>query len=660
MFMAAAAAFASACVGVGPESSAGDPDGPSVAIDIAALNLQGVGDVVWDIAVENGATPPQTVWQRRIASSGYGDGGGSASYVGPCDADPTGDVSDNTVKVWVVGIYSAPVTTVGTFAAGGAGGVVGAPVSFQNPTADAPLSQTVTCAPNTDVPVRFDVSLMRPAQQGFFDIAVGFNDLFCSAKLDCCDDTDGTPGCATDGSEDIALLFTDGGSRGSTMVLGFACTAGADADVTTELYFNPIELDCTSPSDFGTGFTADIAIDPSGALGNQCAAGAVGAGQCAAVQGATADTYLYQVGVYRGTEQLTSGGQPARKAYWNVALGVKRPAITSCWLRTSATADDADGTPAIDGGTIAAGTVYPVIQWHAELDSCTAEGLAFDDPSAMVRPTYTQTSDSAGHDFAYRAVGSAATATGAAPEVMSSAILWLDASQITGVADGALVSSWPDRSGNGFDAFQLTATKQPTYTASSIGGQPALSFDGANDILKLTGDSRILTAMTVFTVYRIRAGATNSAAYYPWALGGDNNTTGQYFGFETIIAAGGGSEDTLDAFAGFGNDARATYAGISAWDSVHVYSVVTTGFSHQTNVYVNGDPATMSGTGNNVQLGVPFSTPTGANFAGVGGVYDGGYAFRGDIAEFILFDSALSTTDRQVIEGYLLDKYGLP
>ncbi len=52
-------------------------DGPSVAIDVAALNLEGVGDVVWDLQVDNGAD--QVVFQRRISSGAYGDGGGSAS-----------------------------------------------------------------------------------------------------------------------------------------------------------------------------------------------------------------------------------------------------------------------------------------------------------------------------------------------------------------------------------------------------------------------------------------------------------------------------------------------------------------------------------------------------------------------------------------------------
>ncbi|PKN57075.1 MAG: hypothetical protein CVU56_12860 [Deltaproteobacteria bacterium HGW-Deltaproteobacteria-14] len=386
------------CVDGAPSSSAG----PTVGVNIAALNLTGVGDVVWDLEVVNGASSPAVVWQRRVASSGYGDGAGSASYVGPCDADPTGSVSENTVKVWVVGVYSAPVTTVGTFASGGAGGVVGAAVPFQNPTASGALAQTVTCRENADAAVRFDVSLMRPAQQGFFDVAVNFDDIFCSAKFDCCDDDDGTAGCATNGDEDIALLFEPGGGRGPTMVLGFACTAGTRTGAQTELYLDALELDCTSPTNFAAGFAADVTIDPSGAPGNQCVAGEVGAGRCDAVSGATADTYLYQVGLYRGTEALTSAGDPAHKVYWNVALGVRRPDIASCWLRTRGTADDANGSDVVDNGVVAAGAVYPYVQWEVKLGTCGSEQLTFGSATAMVRPEYTGTGDGALYfDFGY-------------------------------------------------------------------------------------------------------------------------------------------------------------------------------------------------------------------------------------------------------------------
>ena len=368
-------------------------DGPGVAVDVAALNLVGVGDVVWDVEVRNGATSPgEVVWQRRLTSSGYGDGAGSASYIGPCDADPA--VADNIVRVWVVGIYEDAVSSSGQFnsgAATGVGVVGGVALDFQNPTAGGvPLAQTVTCRENADVAVAFDVSLMRPAQQGFFDIAVNFNNIFCSAKFDCCNDTGS-------GCDDIKLLFDEGGARARTFVLGLACTAGTGDGVATELYLDRLALDCSSP---GTGtFAADLLVSAGGATpGNQCTPGALSG--CAAIAepgGLDADVYLFQAAVYRGEEGLTSGGVAAQKTYWNVALGVRAP-ISGCHLRTRATADNGGNVnDHVDGGTVDGGTVYPFIGWDVDLGSCQAEQL---DVSAMVASDYTALSDT-GTTFDY-------------------------------------------------------------------------------------------------------------------------------------------------------------------------------------------------------------------------------------------------------------------
>jgi len=380
------AAAGAAC---GTSSDPEAPSGPPLSVDVAALNLQGVGDVVWDIEVDNGRSPTrEVVWQRRIASTSYGDGAGSASYVGACDADPA--VANNLVKVWVVGVYSGPVSSLGSFASGATNGAAGPSVPFENPTAAGPLTAEVTCEADRDNAVRFDVALMRPAQQGFFDIAVSFNDVFCSAKFDCCVD-DGADGCLRDN----LLLFDASGARAPTMVLGFACTAAADGEGETTLFLDPIELDCTAPTDFGAGFDADFEIDPSGTAGNQCTAGEVGDDACAAVtapHGDDADLYLYQVALFRGLEQLTNGAGSAQKVYWNVALGVRREdggvGIEDCWLRTRGTADTAtSGT--LDNGVIRAGSVYPYVRWQLPLGACTEEALAFGADDAMVRPAYS-------------------------------------------------------------------------------------------------------------------------------------------------------------------------------------------------------------------------------------------------------------------------------
>ncbi|TNF23547.1 MAG: hypothetical protein EP329_27315 [Deltaproteobacteria bacterium] len=378
-------------------------EGGRLAVDIAALELTGVGDVVWDVEVVNGAS--EVVWHKRLSSTGYGDGAGSASYVGTCDA--AAGVAENTIRVWVVGVYADPVAAFGAFSSGaatGAGAVTGTPLDFQNPTVDGPLTRTATCVADTDVAVQLDVALMRPAAQGFFDVAVSFNDVFCSAKLDCCDDSDGTPGCAVDGSEDLNLLYDAAGDRARTVVFGLACTAGAADTGETELLLDPLTLDCTDP--YGAAFTADLTIDPAAGPGNLCTAGAVAS--CAAVTaaaGVDADSYLFQVATYRGTELLQSGGVAARKIYWNVALGAAAN-LGDCRLMTAATADDAaDDADGVVDGVVAAGAVYPFVAWDVDLGTCGSEQLSFGDPSAAVTVGYTPTDGGGGATptpFGYR------------------------------------------------------------------------------------------------------------------------------------------------------------------------------------------------------------------------------------------------------------------
>ncbi|MCB9735172.1 MAG: hypothetical protein H6745_21500 [Deltaproteobacteria bacterium] len=391
--LAAVAALAAGCAAGGAPTA-----DPTVTIDVAALTLAGVGDAVWDLEV---SAPGGVVVQRRITSSAYGDGAGSASFVAPCDATP--GANENTVRVWIAGLYPAAVSAedAGPFASGAApAALAGAALPFQNPTASAPLERTVPCAPNADNAVRFDVTLLRPASQGFFDVAVAFDDLFCSAKLDCCREVDGGA------CEDIDLLHDPAsGGRDRTVVLGFACTAGPDNDVVTALYLDDLVLDCDVNSD-GDSFVADLTLDPAptASPGNLCPAAAGAMSGCDAVTeesaGVDADAYLFQIAAFRGEEQLTSGASPARKVYWNVALGV-RDAIAGCRLRTRGTVDDAnDAGDHVDAGVIGAGVTYPVVVWDADLGACRSEPLTLGDASAPVRAEYATAGEPFDHVYA--------------------------------------------------------------------------------------------------------------------------------------------------------------------------------------------------------------------------------------------------------------------
>jgi|GEM_PF-1120262 len=172
----------------------GDDAPPSsrVELTVLPLTLPGVGTVVYDVRVDyldgGGAWQP-VVTIDDLASNP----GGGASYVGPCAA---GGPDESRVTVTVQSIDD----------------VNGQPMDIVLPP---PITERFTCVENADTAVTVDVYVALAASQGFLDLGITFEDLFCSAKVDC---------------NPELLEHPDTGARGPTLVTGFACTGGADAD----------------------------------------------------------------------------------------------------------------------------------------------------------------------------------------------------------------------------------------------------------------------------------------------------------------------------------------------------------------------------------------------------------------------------------------------
>lgn len=296
-----------------------EPGAPQVQVGVNALTLPAVTNAVYDLTVKNDVG--EVVWTARVDTLTYGDGRGSVTYVGPCDADDNdGDGrAPNTVELTVVDL--PPLK----------------PDEWSNPTANGPLVQVAECVENSDTRVDFNLSILRSAEQGFFDIAVSFDDIFCSAKLDCADDA-GQP---------IDLLHDpQQGGRAPTLVMGFSCTAGPGSG--TVLHMSDVVVSCKG----GETYVVDPGLE------------GIGPG---------APPLLFADLVLRGAELLPN----ADKAYWNVALGIDTAVLgqngthTDCRFRAAATASD---------GSIPEGSPYPYVAWDVPLNttgglSCTQHPL---------------------------------------------------------------------------------------------------------------------------------------------------------------------------------------------------------------------------------------------------------------------------------------------
>ena len=302
-------------------------DGPRgrLAIDTSPLALAGITDAEYSLAVYNGAG--QRVWSAdHLRSSRYGDGRGALAYVGTCDASP--GVTNNRVELTVTALFDG-ARTLG-------------PDEWQDPTADGPLVKMVDCVADADVAVRFDLTILRPASQGFFDVGVTFADVFCSAKVDCQD----------------ALLHDDG-VRAPTVVMTLACTSGEGAP--TWLHYSDVALQCGDKTTW---------LDPT-----------VGPGQT----GARPPT-LFQVATYRDVEDLPT----LDKCYWNLALGMNLGTESKdCKLLAYASASDQAWA-----GESPEGTVYPYIAFEVPLTdgtgAFTCGSHPLDGAPAGVRSGYTR------------------------------------------------------------------------------------------------------------------------------------------------------------------------------------------------------------------------------------------------------------------------------
>jgi len=298
--------------GCGADQEAGSRG--RIAIDVAPLELAGITDADYVLTLVNG--DGDVVWTRALSSTSYGDGAGSLSYVGPCDADAPA----STVRLELITLYDAD-------------GAVAAE-TYMNPT---PIEREATCVADGDTAVTFDLTIARRAEQGFFDVAVEFEDLFCSGKLDC-EQADGS---------DLELLHDASGARAMTVVLGFACTGRLTGSTPAWLYMDDPVIRCD-------GLAEDVRVSPTG-LGNV---------DLGAAGNANPGGYLFGAAVYRGLEGL------ANKAYWNVSFGLDADHIDdfgACRLSVRATASADPFPQEALGFPLPAGSVYPVIAWDVLL-----------------------------------------------------------------------------------------------------------------------------------------------------------------------------------------------------------------------------------------------------------------------------------------------------
>ena len=224
--------------------------------------------------------------------------------------------------------------------------------------------------------------------------------------------------------------------------------------------------------------------------------------------------------------------------------------------------------------------------------------------------------------------------------------LWLDAADASTIVGTTTVNEWKDKSGNGLNATKNNDVA-PTYSSTGFNGLPGVLFNGSTTRLHTPSISPrpVLssngTDTTIFVVLNWIGGVNGIA------LGLD--TTGNTFAF--YVPWTYPSTTNGNIFADLGNDTLGRFGYFTVFapaSAPYVFSVTRSGLNGS--IYVNGNIHASSTT-----LGGTIGTTS--QTLGIGSSVANDRVFNSYIGEILIYNRALTTSEREKVEGYLAWKW---
>jgi hypothetical protein len=264
------------------------------------------------------------------------------------------------------------------------------------------------------------------------------------------------------------------------------------------------------------------------------------------------------------------------------------------------------------------------------------------------------------------------------PSTITGLQLWLDAGDSSSLFDAttggslvaadATVARWQDKSGNGRHATQSNSALRPIKKNGVQNGLSVLRFDGA--IGSTTADRmQIASSTSAFNFLHLGQGAVfivavngTTADYNDIRTWIDNcglgASKGFYFGPDDRSASS--RNNTAVALSGnqLGTTALWTPNDFVTMQAPKVYTAVvnnTASAASRLFLYKNGVSA---GVTNSVS-GSTTGDATYNMMIGSTAEDTGSFAFQGDFLEIIIYNSALSDSDRSMVETYLMTKWAI-
>ncbi|WP_412543332.1 LamG-like jellyroll fold domain-containing protein [Longispora sp. K20-0274] len=209
-------------------------------------------------------------------------------------------------------------------------------------------------------------------------------------------------------------------------------------------------------------------------------------------------------------------------------------------------------------------------------------------------------------------------------------LVWLRA-DVGVTVNGTNVTSWNDQSGNGRNAIMTTPTRQPHLVQGQLNGNPVLRFDGAQSLY-------FPSPVNPYTFSVFVVGKNSKSSGFSMILGPGGNYPNNQLRWENSTQA---------LFVGTGNNMPVVTSTIGNTMVPHELSATYDGSTMR--VYRDG--AFVSSHS--------FTTNSGWTLASIGAWYSS-YFMVGDLAEVLVYPTALGDGDRMATDSYLRTKYALP
>jgi hypothetical protein len=229
------------------------------------------------------------------------------------------------------------------------------------------------------------------------------------------------------------------------------------------------------------------------------------------------------------------------------------------------------------------------------------------------------------------------------PSSLGGLALWLKADAGVTLA-GSNVTAWADQSGSGNNAV-TNIGEEPTFVSSLLNGNPAIEFNGQGQIMQIAdANSLDFLNMSSFIVLKyLGQGTANNIVYIKNADAGSTQGEAMY----GLVATNGDDVSFSQNVDGW-SDYRTS---INIKDSIPRILSMTYDGTNQ-NVYSNGNFS------NTFNIGGNIATSTGLlQIGGYNKSFDFAEYFYGQIAEIIMYNRAVTSTERQQVESYLNQKY---